>query len=74
MHGHGLFPVGGAGTGVGGAVSVIASAVAAAIDLAAWGGAVLGHPVGAVFLAADVVVISARAGQVTSPGQGIIRL
>ena len=45
-----------------------------ALDLAAWGGVVFGHPVGAAFGAADVVFISARAGQVTSPGQGIIRL
>ena len=62
VHGQGQFLDGGAGPGAGGIGDVVASAVAAAIDLAAFGSAVLGHPVGAAGRAADVVAVSGRAG------------
>ena len=46
--GQAAFLIGDAGAGVGGLGDVAASAVAAAIDLAAFGNAVLGRPVGVV--------------------------
>ena len=56
----GLFPVTAAGAGIDGAVGVIASAIAVAIDSAAFGSPILGHPVGAALRAADAGDVSAR--------------
>ena len=59
---------------VGGIGDGAASAVSAVINLAAFGGTILGHPVGAAFEAANIVAIDAGAGMADTARKRIIRL
>ena len=72
VHRQSALLVGGAGALVGGIGDGAASAVASVINLAACGGAVFGHPVGAAFGAADIVTIDAGAGYagISDPKRG----
>ena len=70
VHRQGTFFVGGAGSLTGSIGGGAASAVASVINLAAFGGAVFGHPVGAAFGAADIVAIDVGRAMRIPPGRG----
>ena len=62
VHGHSALLVGDAETMISRFGNVAAAAIAAVINLAAFGMSVFGHPVGAAFRAAQLVAINAGTG------------
>ena len=65
---------GAAGSLIGSIGDGTASPVAAVINLAAFGGAVFGHPIGATFGAANIMAIDTGAGHAGTSGNWVIRL